>query len=64
MLGRVVVVRPIDQRRDAAVERLERADVVDDIHVVGRVKFAHYASDAAEMLGEAPIGGGVAEQAR
>ena len=44
VIGRVVDVRPVEQRRDAAVERLERAGVVADVDVLGAV----VAADAAE----------------
>ncbi len=62
VIGRIVVVRPINQCRDAGIERFERAEIVGHIHIVGRVEFAHDAADAAEILSKAPVRRGIAQQ--
>ncbi len=44
VIGRVVDVRPVEERRHAAVERLQRTRVVADVDILGAV----VAADAAE----------------
>ena len=62
VLRRVEVVRPVEQRRDAAVERLERADQVAGVGVLGAVELAHRAVQAREVVRERPVGADVAEE--
>jgi hypothetical protein len=45
VVGRVVVVRPVIESRDARIERLERPKMVGDIHVVGSLDAAHDATN-------------------
>ena len=59
VIGRVVDVRPVQQRRDAGVERLERADQVGGVDVVGAVLRA----DVVQHAGEVFIEGAAREDA-
>ena len=52
VLRRVVDVRPVEQRRDAGVERLERADQVRDVDVLGAVLDADVVEHPGEVLVE------------
>ena len=63
VLGRVVEVRPVVERGHAGIERVERADVIGDVHVLGGIDLARDAANAAEILAERPIGGDAAQQA-
>ena len=49
------VVRPVDERRDAAVERLESAEVVAGVGVLGAEVLAESGVQAREVLGERPV---------
>ena len=62
VLRRVEVVRPVDQRRDAAVERLEPAEKIARVGVFGAVELAHRAVQAGEVVGERPVGADIAEE--
>ena len=55
MRRRIVVVRPIVERRNPRVERLQSAEQVGDIHVLGRVEVAHHAAHAGKILRERPV---------
>src|SRR6185503_12126926 len=50
MLRCVVAVRPVDDGGDSGVERLQRAQVVADVDVLGSVSRAEGADDRAEVL--------------
>ena len=52
VLRRVVDVRPVEQRGDAGVERLERAHQVRDVDVLGAVLHADVVEHAGEVLVE------------
>ncbi len=55
MRGRVDAMREVEQRRDARVERLERADVVAGVHVLRLVARGDRLPDSAEVLGQRPV---------
>ncbi len=59
---RVVVVRPVVERGDAAIERIERAEEVADVVVLRRVEPAHDDADAGEILRQRPVRPGVAQE--
>ena len=52
VVGRVVDVRPVEQRGDAPVERLERTCVVADVHVLRPVEAAYLAEHDREVVVE------------
>jgi hypothetical protein len=52
VVGRVVDVRPVEQRRDTAVERLEGAGVVADVDVLRAVEAADLAEHDREVVVE------------
>jgi hypothetical protein len=55
VLGRVQVVRPVQERRDAGVERLERSDEVPGVGVLGPVVAGEAGVNAREVVRERPI---------
>ena len=55
MLGRVVDVRPVEHRRHARVDRLERAEVVPGVDVLGAVGGRELVEDDVEVAGEADV---------
>ena len=61
MSGRVDDVAPVEQRRDAGIDLVERADEIADIDVLRRVKPDHLADQHAEILVERPVGGDTAQ---
>ena len=52
VVGRVRDVRPVEQRRDACVERLERAGVVADVDVLGTIEAPDLAEHDREVVVE------------
>src|SRR5690349_12256136 len=56
MVGRVVDVRPVDQRRDAGVEALQRPGVVGGVHVLGAVQGREGVQDLDEVVVQGGIG--------
>ena len=62
VLRRVHVVGPVEQRRDAAVERLEDAHERAGVVVLGPEDAAQDAPDAREVLGQRPVGADVADE--
>jgi hypothetical protein len=62
VLRGVQVVRPVKQRGDPRIERLERADQVSGVGVGRPVQAAQRAVQAGEVVGQRPVGGDVAKQ--
>ncbi len=62
VLGGVVAVREVEQRGDTGVERLQRADVVARVDVLGGAVGRDRHADPAEVLFERPVGAHAAER--
>jgi hypothetical protein len=60
VLGGAQVVRPVHEGRDAGVERLEAAEVVARVGVLGAEVLAEAHVQARHVLVERPVGGDVA----
>ena len=55
MVRRVIIVRPVVESSDARIERLERAQVVCDVHIAWSVQATHDAANAGEILRKSPV---------
>jgi hypothetical protein len=60
--GRVVAVGEVEHGRDAGVERLERADVVAGVDVLGLDEGREVEPDAAEVVEQGPVGADPAQR--
>jgi hypothetical protein len=60
VLGRVVDVRPVEERGDACVDRLQRAEVVARIDVLGPVRRSQLVEHEVEVATQAHVGGDAA----
>ena len=56
VLRRVVDVRPVEERRDAGVDRLERAEVVPGVDVLRPVRGRELVEHEVEVAAEADVG--------
>src|ERR1700741_3283387 len=62
MLGRVEIVAPVEQRRDAGIESFQAAEKIAGVSVFGPVKTTDRAVQTAQIVGERPVRSDIAEQ--